>query len=122
VAGKWGKGPYGGRNKRQTRNRRTGKKFELQDRKVRKHGPNNKRTVFAEAIEWALSSYFAEGEWLTSSQIAEAANKKVPPKWTQLNGYSVGAFMRICEKNGEVLTTKKNNIKHWKLIKPISKI
>lgn len=113
---KWGNGLYGGRNdSTKSRSKVTGKKFNRQNRDIRRHGPNNRKTVFIEAVKWALEEY--KEEWVTSLQIAERANNKVPAKWTQLNGYSVGAMMRTHVKNKEVLVQVKNNVKYFKLIK-----
>ena len=112
---KFGSGRYGGRNRSQTHSTITGKKFNKQDREVRRHGPNNRKTVFMDAVKWALEEY--KDEWVTSMQIAEKANYQVPSKWTQLNGYSVGAIMRTYVKNKEVQVLVKNNVKYFKLIK-----
>lgn len=114
MAGK-GTGLHGGRNRRGRRD----KKFNRQNPSVRRHGPKGKRIVFREAIAWALTEHYSIGEWLTSSQIAEAANKQVPKMWTQLNGYSVGAVMRTYIRHRCAETRMKNNIKYWKLIKPL---
>ena len=120
MAGK-GKGLQGGKNK-PSRSKVTGRKFQRQDPTRRRHGPKGKRLVFREAIEWALTHHFKRGEWLTSSEIAHAANQQVPKMWSQLNGYSVGAVMRSYEAYGCVQTMMKNNVKYWKLIKPMSEI
>ena len=112
---KFGSGPLGGHNRRQTHSKVTGKKFKEQDRTVRKHGPNNRRQVYAEAIQQALEFTQDEG-WVPSSYIADIANNHISNFWTKLNGHSVGAIMREYEKNGYVISRKKG-IKEWKLIK-----
>ena len=108
-------GKYAKNDATKKRSKVTGKKFNKQDRSVRKHGPNNRRQVYAAAIQSALEFTQDEG-WVPSSYIADIANKHISNFWTKLNGHSVGAIMREYEKNGYVISRKKG-VKEWKLIK-----
>lgn len=112
-------GRYAKNDATKKRSKVTGKKFARQDPTVRKHGPNNRRQVYAAAIQQALEFTQDEG-WVPSSYIAEMANKHVSNFWTKLNGHSVGAIMREYEKKGHVIS-RKSGVKEWKLIKQFSK-
>ena len=87
------------------RSKVTGKKFERQNPKGRRHGPQPRRKVYALAIEKVLCSHWAK-EPLTSGEIAELANKDISNHWTKLNGFSVGAIMRKYEKEGLVTSER----------------
>ena len=86
----------------------TGKRFNKQDPKGRRHGPQKRRKVYALAIEKVLCSHWAK-EPLTSVEIAELANKDISNHWTKLNGFSVGAIMRKYEKEGLVTSERVYN-------------
>ena len=112
-------GKYAKNDATKKRSKVTGKKFARQNPEGRRHGPNNRRQVYAAAIQQALEFTQDEG-WVPSSYIAEMANKHVSNFWTKLNGHSVGAIMREYEKKGHVIS-RKSGVKEWKLIKQFSK-
>ena len=91
----------------------TGKPFTSFPPGVKKPGPKCKRDVYSEAIEWALQEYLV-GEWVSSSLLADVANRKVSNYWTQLNGFSVGAIMRVYEKDGSVISRRHKGRKEWR--------
>ena len=100
------------------RSRVTGKKFNRQDPNGRRHGPQNKRKVYAMAIEKTRDRHWGDN-WLTSSEIAYMANEHISNFWTQLNGFSVGAIMRKYEKSKNVISRRsgETGMKRWKRVK-----
>ena len=98
----------------------TRKRFARQDPKVRRHGPQPRRVVYANAIEAVLNGKWGE-EWLLSEEIAYQANKHISSHWTQLTRFSVGAIMRVYEAKGYVESKNPHNKpKLWKRLKKIA--
>ena len=102
------------RNKRTARSKVTGKEFNIQDRKIRNHGPLTKRATYQNAIIQTINSDFME-QWRTTEELAWEATKTIPRHWKQISVYVLGQILRPLLADGYIAKIKNSsNVSSYK--------